>query len=153
VGLIAQMRAQSQSKERQQANQGTIENMSIDDFIVPNSVASPANISRSPSAEITHTEDPVVASAIPIKKQNELRGQTYTFGTSAPGPQAPIQQRAGEFGYVQRHVRKTSIDERRVCVVYSKATELYQTDFFLASQTTSRELSSSIPSSQSHTSQ
>jgi len=110
------MRAESQSKERQ-ATEGTVENMTLDDFIVPNSVASPANISRSPSAEIMNTEGSIVASAIPLKKQNELRGQTYPFGTSAPGPQAPIQQRAGEFGYVQRYVRKTSIDERRVCLV------------------------------------
>lgn len=147
------MRAQSQSNERQQTDQGTVENMSLDEFIVPNSVASPANISRSPSADYMNTEGSIVASAIPMKKQNELRGQSYPFGASAPGPQAPIQQGAGEFGYVQRHVRKTSIDERRVRTEVFSAYELYWTDFSLASQTTSRELSSSVPSGQSHTSQ
>jgi len=123
------MRAQSQSNERQQADQqGTVENMNLDEFIVPNSVASPANISRSPSADYMNTEGSIVASAIPMKKQNELRGQTYPFGASAPGPQAPIQQGAGEFGYVQRHVRKTSIDERRVRTQLSSAFKLYRTD-------------------------
>jgi len=111
------MRAESQSKERR-AKQGTTENMTLDDFIVPNSVAPPANISRSPSADIMNTDSPAVASAIPMKKQHELRDQTYPFGTSAPGAQVSIQRGSVEFGYVQRHVRKTSIDERRVRVMH-----------------------------------
>jgi GATA-binding protein len=104
------MRQQTSSRVEQADEK--VDQMNMDDFIVPTSVASPANISRSPSAEAAMNPATTVASAIPIKKQNELRGQS--FPSSAPVP-APIQQRANaEFGYVQRFVRKTSIDERKV---------------------------------------
>ena len=105
---IAQLRQQSSANE--QAAQH--DHMNMDDFILPNSVASPANISRSPSVEKSFGPGGAIASAIPIKKQNELRDQSFPHSLPL---QAPLQSNmSGEFGYVQRHVRKTSIDERRV---------------------------------------
>jgi len=105
---IAQLRQQSSANE--QAAQH--DHMNMDDFILPNSVASPANISRSPSVEKNFGPGGAIASAIPIKKQNELRDQSFPHSLPL---QAPLQSNmSGEFGYVQRHVRKTSIDERRV---------------------------------------
>ncbi|OBT79911.1 hypothetical protein VF21_01586 [Pseudogymnoascus sp. 05NY08] len=79
------------------------DNMSIDEFIFSN-MASPTDMSppdfrdsRQPSA---------VASAIPIKMRKEP--------AAAFAPQSvPVTQHQDEFSYVQRHVRKTSIDERR----------------------------------------
>ncbi|KFY19679.1 hypothetical protein V493_07866, partial [Pseudogymnoascus sp. VKM F-4281 (FW-2241)] len=79
------------------------DNMSIDEFIFSN-MASPTDMSppdlrdsRQPSA---------VASAIPIKMRKEP--------VAAFAPQSvPVTQHQDEFSYVQRHVRKTSIDERR----------------------------------------
>lgn len=86
--------------------------MSIDELIQPSSVASPAGISRSPSLE-RPAPSMALASAIPIRKQKEIRAQD--FGPArASAPTVPPQIGNNEFGYLQRHVRKTSIDERRV---------------------------------------
>jgi GATA-binding protein len=105
---IAQLRQQSSANEQH-------DHMNMDDFILPNSVASPANISRSPSVEKNLGTATAIASAIPIKKQNELRDQSFPHSLPL---QAPLQSNmTGEFGYVQRYVRKTSIDERRVSTV------------------------------------
>jgi len=108
---IAQLRQQSSANEQSAQH----DHMNMDDFILPNSVASPANISRSPSVERNSRSTTAIASAIPIKKQNELRDQSFPHSLPL---QAPLQANMnGEFGYVQRHVRKTSIDERRVSTV------------------------------------
>lgn len=95
--------------------------MSIDDFILPNSVASPAGLSPSPSVP-THRIPPSqsVASAIPIHRRQELREQLLPPSrASAPSVPPFKDAQRPEFGYVQRHVRKTSIDERRVCLYWS----------------------------------
>ncbi|KAI9748978.1 MAG: hypothetical protein M4579_007053 [Chaenotheca gracillima] len=84
--------------------------MSLDDLI-----ATPAGISPSPPpGERTTTSMNAITSAIPIKaKQQKLPPPPPEHvPASAPVP-PPHRQRGGEFGYVQRHVRKTSIDERR----------------------------------------
>lgn len=92
--------------------------VSIDDFILPSSVASPAGLSPSPSVPAsripaTHS----VASAIPIQRQQELKEQLLPPSrASAPSIPPFKDAQRPEFGYVQRHVRKTSIDERRVCL-------------------------------------
>ncbi|KFZ04270.1 hypothetical protein V502_10279, partial [Pseudogymnoascus sp. VKM F-4520 (FW-2644)] len=86
-----------------QGDESPEDNMSIDEFIFSN-MASPTDMSppdlrdsRQPSA---------VASAIPIKMRKEP--------AAAFAPQSvPVTQHQDEFSYVQRHVRKTSIDERR----------------------------------------
>lgn len=86
--------------------------MNIDELIQPSSVASPAGVSRSPSYErsIMPTGQ---ASAIPIKKQREIMAQDFALAR-ASAPSVPPMMASNEFGYIQRHVRKTSIDERRV---------------------------------------
>lgn len=108
--------------------------MNLDDLIFPASIGSPGGVvdgaivgadgispslstSVSPAAgeqEITASSN-AVASAIPIKLRREAEGQgAAPFpAASAPIP-PPYVEQVGEFAYVQRHVRKTSIDERRV---------------------------------------
>lgn len=82
--------------------------MNIDDFIFPNSIASPAGISPSSPPPPSN----INASAIPIKTKKDLQHQLHP---DFP-PSAPTQDRIGdrEFDYVQRRVRKTSIDETKV---------------------------------------
>ncbi|ODH34111.1 hypothetical protein ACO22_03188 [Paracoccidioides brasiliensis] len=86
--------------------------MNLDDFIVPSSVYSPSGLSTSPPAEAassSHAE----ASAIPIKSRNDqhLRPPGNFIPASFPHPPQHCRQN-DEFGYVQRRVRKTSVDER-----------------------------------------
>ena len=82
--------------------------MNIDDFIFPTSIASPAGISPpSPSPPLDAN-----ASAIPIKTKKDVQHLIHPeFPPSAPS-QDGIRNR--EFDYVQRRVRKTSIDETKV---------------------------------------
>jgi len=86
----------------------TSDAMNLDDFILPNSVASPAGISPSPRTPPAHTP----ASAIPIKPRKDAQAQFHPeFPPSAP---THDRMRNREFDYVQRRVRKTSIDETKV---------------------------------------
>ncbi|KFX92414.1 hypothetical protein O988_07287, partial [Pseudogymnoascus sp. VKM F-3808] len=80
------------------------DNMSIDEFIFSN-MASPTALSP-PDLRDNSRQQSAVASAIPIKMRKEP--------VAAFAPQSvPVTQHQDEFSYVQRHVRKTSIDERR----------------------------------------
>lgn len=99
---IAQLREANQSLP-------TIDDMNIDDFIDPNSTASPANLTPSPPTPPSNT----TASAIPIKQKKEIQEQGLHHGFP---PSAPSHERSRnpEFDYVQRRVRKTSIDETKV---------------------------------------
>ena len=83
--------------------------MNIDDFIEPNSTASPANPTPSPPTPPSHS----TTSAIPIKHRRAHQEQDLhaNFPPSAPSNPRPQNR---EFDYVQRRVRKTSIDETRV---------------------------------------
>lgn len=89
--------------------------MNLDDLIVPDSIAPPTGFSDSPSPDAPkHLEDKPLRthiSAIPIKhRQASL---PHFVPQSVPVPaHAPNAQH--EFGYITRHHRKTSIDERRV---------------------------------------
>ena len=85
--------------------------MNLDDFILPNSIASPTENSPSPTTDFALTSSNAVASAIPIKAKKETQDLNQ-FPPSAP-PQDRI-MRNREFDYVQRRLRKTSIDETRV---------------------------------------
>lgn len=88
--------------------------MCMDDLIVPNSVSSPAGLSRSPSVDRTQSSRTVTASAIPIRKARELQDAEFPLlRASAPLGQFKPNVREGEFDYVPRRVRKTSVDERR----------------------------------------
>ncbi|KAI4113975.1 MAG: hypothetical protein LQ345_005155 [Seirophora villosa] len=86
--------------------------MNLDDFIAPNSVASPAGIATpSPPTEHATASSSAVSTAIPIKTRKELDPATHpNFAPSAPSHD---RSRPSEFGYVQRRVRKTSIDETK----------------------------------------
>ncbi|KAL8949612.1 MAG: hypothetical protein Q9222_004297 [Ikaeria aurantiellina] len=106
---------QEQARLRQSqdsTNNPDSESMNLDDYIFPNSVASPAGV-PSPPHPMHHDLTPTnaVASAIPIKVRKESE-QTLQpdFIPSAPSQD---RSRSREFDYVQRRVRKTSIDETR----------------------------------------
>ena len=91
--------------------------MNLDDFIQPSSIATPVESSPSPApvdtSIISHS---AVAAAIPIKTRKNAYEQPSVFPlASAPGP-PHLPGRSHEFGYIQRHVRKTSIDDRMVCL-------------------------------------
>lgn len=92
--------------------------MNLDDFIVPSSIGTPAGISPAPSSipedlPMTNTN---TVSSIPIKQHRRLQEEEFhPARASAPSvPPSNSKDRSGEFNYVQRHVRKTSVDERRV---------------------------------------
>lgn len=100
--------------------------MNLDDFIVPSSIASPSGISPSPSMSDVAGPMSGVASAIPIRKQQQLQDQEFIARASAPSKQ-PLSNIGGDdFSYVPRHVRKTSIDERRVCIPAHCASRVQQ---------------------------
>jgi len=94
--------------------------MNLDEFIFTDSMSTPAG--APPSPDVKEREQPrsanAVASAIPIK----MRKESQAFAPqSVPVQQQHRMHSQDEFGYVQRHVRKTSIDERRVCVTSTPA--------------------------------
>jgi GATA-binding protein len=107
---IAQLRESSEHSARDQADI-----MNLDEFIFSESVSTPTGLITTPSPEIAKAtlERPsnTVASAIPIKMRKES-GQ-FAVPQSVPVPHHTVRG-VEEFNYVQRHVRKTSIDERRV---------------------------------------
>ncbi|KAL8926256.1 MAG: hypothetical protein Q9172_001850 [Xanthocarpia lactea] len=86
--------------------------MNLDDFIVPSSIASPdRNPSPSPPREQLPASSNTVASAIPIKIRKDSEQAAHpNFLPSAPSHD---RSRIREFDYVQRRVRKTSIDGTR----------------------------------------
>lgn len=109
---IAQLR-----KSVDQSAVGLSDPMNLDDYIFPSSVGSPAGISPSSTEDTISTSANAVATAIPIKMK---RGSHTQEAAILPPASAPIppqhRHRNNEFDYVQRHVRKTSIDESRVSV-------------------------------------
>ncbi|RMZ78638.1 hypothetical protein DV738_g3803, partial [Chaetothyriales sp. CBS 135597] len=107
---IAQLRQSVDAASADQAH----DPMNLDDFIVHTSVASPTAL-PTPSPSVAATS---AASShpqpIPIKNRSNphLLHPTDTFHASVPEISAPT-SRNHEFDYVQKRVRKTSIDERR----------------------------------------
>ncbi|KAH8597817.1 hypothetical protein B0O99DRAFT_592371 [Bisporella sp. PMI_857] len=87
--------------------------MNIDDFIFSDNIATPAGLGMSPSPDLKKDSDKsshAVASAIPIK----MRKESAQFAIPQSVPVPPHDARGShEFNYVQRNIRKTSIDERR----------------------------------------
>lgn len=93
--------------------------MDLDDFLVPSSIGTPAGVS--PEASTLPNESSVSTttsiSAIPIKQASKSQVEEFQVSrASAPSVSVLEQHRPNnqEFSYVPRHVRKTSIDERRV---------------------------------------
>ncbi|KXJ94375.1 hypothetical protein Micbo1qcDRAFT_202246 [Microdochium bolleyi] len=108
---IAQLRKTSDQNLAQQ-----IDPMNLDDFIFPDNVASPAGLGASPlttdmkySAE-EHNAASGGAGAISIKSRKAAAAQTFVPQSV---PAVHHQRHQDEFGYVTRHHRKTSIDDRR----------------------------------------
>lgn len=91
--------------------------MNLDDFIFTDSISTPAGLGLSPTPEPKKQAEKSssnVAAAIPIKTRKEP--PQFAIPQSVPVPQQ--YPRNNDFNYVQRHVRKTSIDERRVRIIF-----------------------------------
>jgi len=89
--------------------------MNLDDFIFPTSIASPSDPSPSPPQEFASASTNSIASAIPIKVRKGLQDSSHPTFPPASAPVPPKDYHRGhEFDYIQRHVRKTSIDEKKV---------------------------------------
>ncbi|KAH6679119.1 hypothetical protein B0J14DRAFT_614453 [Halenospora varia] len=112
---IAQLRKSSDHKGATPADNSDA--MNLDDFIFSESISTPAGLGMSPSPELSKKDaektSNAVASAIPIKMRKE--SSQFAVPQSVPVPHHNPRSNQ-EFDYVQRHVRKTSIDERRVTV-------------------------------------
>jgi GATA-binding protein, other eukaryote len=109
---IAQLRKSSESLPAPAENSDA---MNLDDFIFSDNISTPAGLGMSPSPELSKKESEkssnAVVSAIPIKMRKEA--PQFAVPQSVPVPHHNPRSNQ-EFDYVQRHVRKTSIDERRV---------------------------------------
>lgn len=94
--------------------------MTLDDFIVPSSIGTPAGVSPAPVSlsEESLASTASTVSAIHIKQlQRDEAEELRVSRASAPSVSTLEENRSNEeFGYVQkqRHLRKTSIDERKV---------------------------------------
>lgn len=120
----------------------------MDDFIYASSVGSPSGLPASPSND-TAAPSHATAPAIPIRNPNQSHDQFSLARASAPSV-PPTVVREQEFGYVQRHVRKTSIDERRVSSNQVPCHHLHTSNTLSASQAASRGLSSCARRQQHH---
>jgi GATA-binding protein len=110
---IAQLRKSSDQ------NNDSSDPMNLDEFVYSDLISTPAGMS--PSPELKEKDAPksstnAVASAIPIKMRKESTASFVPQSVPVPRHNVPAHD---EFGYVQRHVRKTSIDERRVSILIS----------------------------------
>ena len=116
---IAQLRKTSDQSQTpthgQDQHQEHSDAMNIDDFIFTDNISTPLGLGMSPSPELSKKEaeksSNAVASAIPIKMRKE--SAQFAVPQSVPNPHHGPRS-SEEFNYVQRHVRKTSIDERSV---------------------------------------
>ncbi|KAF2458385.1 hypothetical protein BDY21DRAFT_414720 [Lineolata rhizophorae] len=107
---IAQLRKSVDQQANQQASNQS-DPMNLDDFIVPSSVGSPAGLSPSPSA--AHGASNATAPAIPIRKPGQHDDSGFHLAHASAPPVPPATRRGNEFGYIPKHVRKTSVDDRR----------------------------------------
>lgn len=89
--------------------------MNIDEFIFPEQAASPSAFASPQMPSSASTATAGQTSSIAIQQQPRSEGLGSAFVPQSV-PDAPHHQRRGnsEFNYVQRRVRKTSIDERQV---------------------------------------
>lgn len=109
---IAQLRKHSENNAAQAAQAAQADQMNLDDFIFSDQAGSPAGL-ESPA----QTNDAAATgSGIPIKARKNAPAAAQAEFVPQSVPDAPNHQRTknDEFNYVQRHVRKTSIDDRRV---------------------------------------
>lgn len=89
--------------------------MNIDEFIFPEQAGSPSAFASPQMPSMASTATGGQPSSIPIQQQPRSEGLGSAFVPQSV-PDAPHHQHRGnsEFNYVQRRVRKTSIDERQV---------------------------------------
>ncbi|CAL3964398.1 unnamed protein product [Diplocarpon coronariae] len=109
---IAQLRRTTDQTSTGEPQQDTP--MNLDDYIFSDNISTPAGLGTSPPPDRLKREpekpSSTVASAIPIK----MRKEASQFAAPQSVPVSYHNPRSNdEFDYVQRHVRKTSIDERR----------------------------------------
>ncbi|TGZ82428.1 hypothetical protein EX30DRAFT_305150 [Ascodesmis nigricans] len=111
----------SESRPRTTTTPDT-ESMLMDDltFTSPSSmVDSPGELfsvgmDQSPGSDNLHNFGHATASAIPIKQSQRDKSLSSSIGAPSSAPQNHFEVNyGGEFGYVQRRIRKTSVDERR----------------------------------------
>ena len=152
-GIAQQLRKSSEQHAQvpQQQLQPQSDPMNLDDFIFPSSVASPAGLSPDPSTDMAAVPSHATAPSILIRKPNQANDHNLSLAHASAPPVPPAINRENEFGYVHRHVRKTSIDERRVsCLSPSTTMSLYiPTDTLSASEAACRGLTTS-PACQQH---
>jgi GATA-binding protein len=112
-GIAQQLRKSSEQHAQVLQPQTQTDTMNLDDFIFPSSVGSPAGLSPDASND---TPGPfhATAPAIPIRKPNQASDYDTSLARASAPSVPPLINRENEFAYVPRHVRKTSIDERRV---------------------------------------
>jgi hypothetical protein len=120
---IAQLRKSSDQRIGSKAESS--EAINLDDYIFSDNVSTPLGLGKSPSPELNKKDadktNHAVASAIPIKMRKE--SSQFAVPQSVPVPHHNPRHNE-EFNYVQRHVRKTSIDERRVSTHCSRLLDL-----------------------------
>ncbi|KAF5533531.1 nitrogen regulatory areA [Fusarium napiforme] len=104
---IAQLRKSSEN------NLAQPDAMNLDDFIFSDNSGSPINFA-SPEGDkmVDDRSGSSMASAIPIKSRKEPSLQNFV-PQSVPVQPAHQATQGSEFNYVNRHLRKTSIDDRR----------------------------------------
>jgi hypothetical protein len=105
---IAQLRKSIDLSAEQNADP-----MNLDDFLVPTSIASPAGISPAPIPDLATNQHSQSAVPLNMRQKPHINVPTGMPASSVPKSSIPIMH-GGEFDYVQKRVRKTSIDERRV---------------------------------------
>lgn len=110
---IAQLRKSSQANAATAAQNP--DQMNIDEFIFPEQTGSPSAFASPQMPGTASTATAAQPSGMPIQQQPRSEGLGSAFVPQSV-PDAPHLQHRGnsEFNYVQRHVRKTSIDERQV---------------------------------------
>jgi GATA-binding protein len=104
---IAQLRKSSENVTQ------NADPMNIDDFIFPENAATPAGVAspEQPSKGLADKPNGLRAGAIPIKSRKE--GNSNMFVPQSVPVAAHPQRGQNEFNYINRHHRKTSIDDRR----------------------------------------
>lgn len=109
---IAQLRKSIDLSAEQNADP-----MNLDDFLVPTSIASPAGISPAPMPDLSASQNPHSAVPLNMREKPHINIPTGMPASSVPKSSIPTMRGGGEFDYVQKRVRKTSIDERRVRLI------------------------------------
>lgn len=108
-----------------QPTDASVDAMNLDEFIVPSSVASPDALVTPAPIEGMDSRRIAQRAAAPIPKppKHQKNPAMETPAASMPRNMAS-RSRNGEFDYVQRRLRKTSIDERMVCHVSERVPKI-----------------------------